>query len=588
VENQTYNSIHEWVIIDGSKTQEDSVILQQYWKKLTNFRCTIIISPWQRGAGKLGCLRNIANNTAKGDFIAWMDDDDYYQPQYIEYAVAELSKSSDKLIAGCAVPYIYDVYYKSVHQFDRVDQVDTAKRVQSESTVTMNSCMVYKKEYLTNHSYADLAESHEEIHFTNGFTEPMIQLNPMKTMLLIHHSDNVLSRSHLIHSSHFNFGAGITATRFSLTDLVTDTEAALFYDQRVCGPRKECPYDIVYFCGAFSLPWTPHDTSLGGSEQAVVQLSEEWTKMGKKVCVYGDLTLSQDTKDEVDYFHYRYFNPNQHFKTIILWRFMGLSLFFTPPVNWYVADKIIVDLHDNLPQAYDIVAYNLSKIDKIVFKSKFHVQEFETKTGMTLPWNKVAVILNGIQTSLFTSTTGTCPRDQYRFCYTSSYTRGLLEILDLWKEILKLEPRAELHIYYGIPVQPGDPFFDAYINAFINSKNVCEHGRMSLDIVAEEKRRSNFHLYPTNTIGEVDCIAIRESLVAGCIPILSYNRVFKERDGYFITGDMADSRCYPKMAQEIISLARDSVNCEILRTKLGKSRTICTWKDTAKEWLSLI
>jgi hypothetical protein len=264
---------------------------------------------------------------------------------------------------------------------------------------------------------------------------------------------------------------------------------------------------------------------------------------------------------------------------------------FTPQLHGYKAERLIVDLHDNLTQTYDIVANNLDKIDRIIFKSRYHVDEFVASTGVVLPWSKTEVILNGIQTDVFgaktVSGTGT-GRQQYRFCYTSSYTRGLLEILDLWIEIVKREPRAELHLYYGTPVVPGDVFYEAFAAAMRNSKNVCDHGRMPIHIIAEEKWRSTFHLYPTNTIGEIDCIAIRESLVAGCIPILARNRVFKERDGYFVQGDVGDRSNYPQMAIEIIELARDTARCDALRETLSRSKTICSWEDTAKEWLRMM
>ena len=37
---------------------------------------------------------------------------------------------------------------------------------------------------------------------------------------------------------------------------------------------------IVYYCGENEIAWDPEDKKLGGSEQAVVQLSEQWTKKG--------------------------------------------------------------------------------------------------------------------------------------------------------------------------------------------------------------------------------------------------------------------------------------------------------------------
>ena len=46
---------------------------------------------------------------------------------------------------------------------------------------------------------------------------------------------------------------------------------------------------IVYICGACPLKFGPSDKDLGGSEQAVVQLSKCWAAQGGPVVVYGKL-----------------------------------------------------------------------------------------------------------------------------------------------------------------------------------------------------------------------------------------------------------------------------------------------------------
>jgi glycosyltransferase involved in cell wall biosynthesis len=581
VQNQTYSNICEWIIVDGSKTEKDSKALQSYWEKFRtqSFRCPVILSsPPSIPPVPIGKLRNIANSVASGDYIAWMDDDDYYFPSYIAHSLSKLATSRCE-IAGCATPYMFDVNYQSVHQFEQI---------QSDH-VTMNSCMIYKKEILRTCAYDNLSEDHEEIAFTHNFQKPMVQLDPASTMVLINHSDNIINRCHLVFGSHINMNVALKTSPIQLDQIINDKEALDFYTRKIYSHKTQCPYDIVYMCGGYSLPWTPHDQSLGGSEQAVVQLSKIWTRMGKKVCVYGELTISQDTIDGVDYFHYRFFNPNQHFKVLILWRYMGLSYMFQPQMHWYTADKIIVDMHDNLVPAYKIIMDTVNtKYYTIVFKSKYHVQLFTSCTGLELPWGRVAVIMNGVQTELFETSPFVQFRDKFRFCYTSMYARGLLEIFELWKQIVKLEPRVELHLYYGLNSLSLPEFKEDFYTALISTPNVCDHGRMPLEIVAEEKHHATFHLYPTNTHAEIDCIAIRESLVAGCIPILSYTGVFKERDGFFITGNMANKEDYPRMAQEIIELVHDTKRCDALRESFSRSRTICTWVDTAKEWIQLM
>lgn len=53
------------------------------------------------------------------------------------------------------------------------------------------------------------------------------------------------------------------------------------YKQLFVKPDKS-EYDIIYFAGGFSIKWDPRDMSLGGSEQAIVNLVNNWVKMGKK------------------------------------------------------------------------------------------------------------------------------------------------------------------------------------------------------------------------------------------------------------------------------------------------------------------
>lgn len=576
--SQTYDNIIEWVIVDGCKIQEQSVLLQAALADITNnLPFKVIITPWQNGM-PLGALRNTALSLSSGEYLSWLDDDDFYQSGFIAYAVKELMNSS-KLIAGCGPMYLYHVSFRMVYQ---------AELISSGNTV--NNCMVFKRKYLKTHKYSDDKHTGEEVEFTNSFKEPMIQLDPRRTVVQLCHGSNSYNKTMLLLSAHMGLSIGMRLSTLNISDLVKNKKALKIYDEMGGGSRKRCSYDIVYFCGCFSIKWVPNDTSLGGSEQAVVQLSKEWVKRGKRVAVYGEFKSGdfQETVDGVQYYHYNYFNPYQTFNTLILWRLFGTSPVVTIPSSILQADKILVDVHDNLPEHYERICAGIQRIDKIMFKSKFHVAEYEKISNVRLPWSKVGVVLNGVQLDVFKQPGQPIDRQPFRFCYCSSYSRGLIAIMNLWSHIVKLEPRAELHLYYGIDLNPNDPLFQAYVNALVNVTGVCDHGRKTLDIVAEEKRRSMFHMYPTNTKGEIDCISIRESLVAGCIPILSKVNVFEERDGYFLEGNIDDESNYSQMAADIIALARNKEHCDALRENLSGSSTITAWSDAADSWLKII
>jgi len=145
-----------------------------------------------------------------------------------------------------------------------------------------------------------------------------------------------------------------------------------------------------------------------------------------------------------------------------------------------------------------------------------------------------------------------------------------------------MEPRAELHVYYGMDSVKSEDFLNG-MKLLLASPGVMDHGKQPMDIIIREKYMSNFHLYLTNSDAEIDCISVRESLVAGAIPIISNYGVFKERDG--IHFDLEESQMgYANIALKIINLMNDK-GVDSLRENLKKSNTLLTWKDIATKWL---
>ena len=361
--------------------------------------------------------------------------------------------------------------------------------------------------------------------------------------------------------------------------------------------------DIVWYCGDDSTPWSPFDTDLGGSEQAVVFLSREWAASGKRVAVFGALKSPRydDANGAVTYYctKHHYFDPHAKYHTLIMWRYPGLKLLEKPQL--LQAKRVWVDLHDNEHQGLRLVVLNEDRIDKIFFKSQFHHQEYvrfrnqhNTKaddTGMP----EFCVIPNGVRMDLFAPFGNAVHNhNPYMFIYCSCYARGLTEILKhIWPHIYGAEPRAELHLYYGI----GDscrehPVFKEVRSIIGDALGVMNHGRRPASEVALAKMKAGFHLYPTMATSEIDCISVRESAAAGCIPFLLDHGVFKERDGIKLRGDPANEADGKRMAKQIVqwmrAAARNDASVNQLRTQLMKSPTLTDWTTTANQWLSFV
>ena len=148
-----------------------------------------------------------------------------------------------------------------------------------------------------------------------------------------------------------------------------------------------------------------------------------------------------------------------------------------------------------------------------------------------------------------------------------------------------MEPRAELHLYYGMEMFTDENLIKQLkmITAF---PGVIDHGRQSIDMIVREKYLSSFQLYITNTIAEIDCISIRESLVTGCIPLISNFGIFAEREGIHFELKENDTECMKQIAINIVNILKNQDKNNILRDVFKKSSSIISWDEIAELWLS--
>ena len=178
---QDYNNIIEWVIVEGSPDESDSL---KNATLISDLKSDIPIHfIYKRPRQSLSDLRNTGNAASRGDIIVCMDDDDYYPPTRVSHAVCMLQNSS-ALIAGCSNAYIYFYWTRMFFQLKRLGK--------GHST---NNCLAYKQAYLKTHLHEPGLNKAEESSFTNGFTEPMVQLEPMKTIVISGHHANTVNKS---------------------------------------------------------------------------------------------------------------------------------------------------------------------------------------------------------------------------------------------------------------------------------------------------------------------------------------------------------------------------------------------------------
>jgi GR25 family glycosyltransferase involved in LPS biosynthesis len=344
--------------------------------------------------------------------------------------------------------------------------------------------------------------------------------------------------------------------------------------------------DLIYYCGQ-SIPWDPRSKDLGGSEQAVVELSRHWAGTGLRVEVYGSIPQAM-VCDGVTYVPLEQAEATLQSDVIVLWRLYGLIGFWQDPQR-FQCRLLAVDFHDRELFGHEPRLHqSLDRIQALMFKSKFHADYLLGKlpSEQQQPLRqRVKVIPNGIRKQDF-SLTNPPPREPHRFCYASCYLRGLVPLIQFfWPSVRQLWPDAELHVYYGME-HVRDAAVREGINRLLQSKGVHDHGRQPVSVISEEKHRSSFHLYYTNSVIETDCISIKESAVAGCIPIISGVNVFAERSGVVMPGSASSEHDFRQAAQAFVSWAQQITEPELqkIRQSLRQVTNHRDWQETAVQW----
>ena len=166
----------EWIILDDGEEPIEHYFYPQKIK-LPNIRYKKLTEKLTMGQ-KL----NLLTEATKGSIIVVMDDDDYYPPSRVEEAFTALQENPTVNVAGCSLVYLYFTDSNSIYSTGPY-----------HDNHALNCSMAFRKSYCENHRYDDAETCAVERLFLNNYTEPMIQLNPEKTLLHIIHSTNTFN-----------------------------------------------------------------------------------------------------------------------------------------------------------------------------------------------------------------------------------------------------------------------------------------------------------------------------------------------------------------------------------------------------------
>ena len=366
----------------------------------------------------------------------------------------------------------------------------------------------------------------------------------------------------------------------AIPDSVADYEAFKPFRTKLRPKSKKI---VSIYCGHDDTQaWGPESikTGIGGSEEAVINISKEFVAMGWTVEVYCNCT-KEGNIDGVNWYKATASNPMDNVDLSILWRHPH-AVYNAPRgrVTWLWNH----DLQDGMEQFYD--EDTMARIDKVMFLSEFH-----RTTAPWVPDEKVMLTRNGVDPSLFV----TGDNDPYTVVYASSPDRGLDTLLDYWPEISNAHPKARLKVFYGFnkwfdKTYQNNPEKLAWkqhqLDRMEKDPTITYHGSVGQDVLAKEIASSGVWAYPTH-FGETSCITAMKMQCGGAVPVVTRYGALNDtvRFGHKMGKHLEPVFDKDEFIRTMISVVGNKQHQTALRVPMmSDTRTFFRWDKVAKEW----
>ena len=201
----------EWIILDdGSDPVKDI-----FDAAIANLPMLRYIRSEERQT--IGAKRNRLNQEARGDIIIAMDDDDYYPSERVSHVVTKFKQFPKVELAGSSEIFMFYTDIKTIYRLGPYNP--------NHAT---NGTMAWRKSYALGHTYDETVTHAEEKSFLDDYKHPMIQLNSMKVMLVISHSENTFNKKGLRDDPTSPF---VKKTTMKLRDFIPSGPVRTFYQE---------------------------------------------------------------------------------------------------------------------------------------------------------------------------------------------------------------------------------------------------------------------------------------------------------------------------------------------------------------------
>jgi hypothetical protein len=209
-QHQTYPKDRmEWIIIDDGTDKIEDLVKDIPQVKYFKYDERM----------NLGKKRNLMHEKCKGDFIVYMDDDDYYPPERVSHAVETLQKNPQAMVAGSSEMYIFFKHVQKMYQFGPYNA--------NHATA---ATFAFRREFLKQSSYQDNAALAEEKFFLKDYTVPFVQMDPLKTILVFSHIHNSFDKKKLLNELPNPF---IKESALTIDDFVKNEDIKDFFLNKI-------------------------------------------------------------------------------------------------------------------------------------------------------------------------------------------------------------------------------------------------------------------------------------------------------------------------------------------------------------------
>ncbi|GIW21371.1 MAG: hypothetical protein KatS3mg068_0378 [Candidatus Sericytochromatia bacterium] len=325
---------------------------------------------------------------------------------------------------------------------------------------------------------------------------------------------------------------------------------------------------------------TPYLDYLGGTESAIVYISEQLALLGNNVSVFNNINSNSCIRN-VNYYNlnsfYDYSNKNDIDIVIFVRSFLR-----------NVKAKIVAfwsedDYDQVFPEVFTQETFQANLVDLIITVSNYHTNNFIEY--FNLPYEKFYTTRNGINPDFFRKD---IKKEKYRLIYSSTAYRGLEILLDIYPKIRSKFPQTTLHIFASLSVLDEHIYNKCY-KQIITEPSIKLHKPVLQPQLAIEMQKSYIFSYP-NIFPETSCISALEAQAAGTPVVTSELGALPETikdnySGFCIKGNPYSDEYKSLFINKICELfSNEELFNKISNNAKNRIFKEFTWNIIAKEW----